>query len=146
MNTKHKVLIANRGEIAVRITQACKKLGLDFVCVYTAEDANSGHVALARELGGEKSLYRISSYHDANELLCIADESGATAVHPGYGFFAEDFRFARRVTERDRALVFIGPSWRVIRDLGDKINTKRLARSIGLHTMGLTSLLPYLLV
>ena len=54
MNKKHKVLIANRGEIAVRITQACRKLGLDFVCVYTAEDASSGHVALARELGGEK--------------------------------------------------------------------------------------------
>ncbi len=135
MNKKHKVLIANRGEIAVRITQACMKLGLDFVCVYTAEDASSGHVALARELGGEKSLYRISSYHDANELLCIADESGATAVHPGYGFFAEDFRFARRVTERERSLVFLGPSWRVIRDLGDKINTKRLARSIGVPTV-----------
>ena len=135
MNKQHKVLIANRGEIAVRITQACKKLGLEFVCVYTAEDASSGHVALARELGGEKSLYRISSYHDANELLCIADESGATAIHPGYGFFAEDFRFARRVTERGRALVFIGPSWRVIRDLGDKINTKRLARSIGVPTV-----------
>ena len=120
MNRKHKVLIANRGEIAVRITQACHKLGLDFVCVYTAEDVSSGHVALARELGGEKSLYRISSYHDANELLCIADESGATAVHPGYGFFAEDFRFARRVTERERSLVFIGPSWRVIRDLGGR--------------------------
>ena len=135
MNRKHKVLIANRGEIAVRITQACHKLGLDFVCVYTAEDVSSGHVALARELGGEKSLYRISSYHDANELLCIADESGATAVHPGYGFFAEDFRFARRVTERERSLVFLGPSWRVIRDLGDKINTKRLARSIGVPTV-----------
>ncbi len=135
MNKQHKVLIANRGEIAVRITQACKKLGLDFVCVYTVEDASSGHVALARELGGEKSLYRISSYHDANELLCIADEAGATAIHPGYGFFAEDFRFARRVTERERPLVFIGPSWRVIRDLGDKINTKRLARSIGVPTV-----------
>ncbi len=135
MNRKHKVLIANRGEIAVRIMQACKKLGLEFVSVYTAEDVNSGHVALARELGGEKSLYRISSYHDANELLCIADEAGATAVHPGYGFFAEDFRFARRVTERERPLVFIGPSWRVIRDLGDKINTKRLARSIGVPTV-----------
>ncbi|MBQ9104636.1 MAG: acetyl-CoA carboxylase biotin carboxylase subunit [Mailhella sp.] len=127
--------MANRGEIAVRITQACKKLGLDFVCVYTVEDASSGHVSLARELGGEKSLYRISSYHDANELLCIADEAGATAIHPGYGFFAEDFRFARRVTERERPLVFIGPSWRVIRDLGDKINTKRLARSIGVPTV-----------
>ena len=133
MNKQHKVLIANRGEIAVRIIQACIKLGLDFVCVYTAEDASSGHVLLAREVGGEKSLYRISSYHDANELLSVADESGATAVHPGYGFFAEDFRFARRVTERERPLVFLGPSWRVIRDLGDKINTKRLARSSGAH-------------
>ncbi len=135
MNKQHKVLIANRGEIAVRIIQACRKLGLDFVSVYTAEDACSGHVSLARELGGEKSLYRISSYHDANELLSVADESGATAVHPGYGFFAEDFRFARRVTERERPLVFIGPSWRVIRDLGDKINTKRLARSLGVPTV-----------
>ena len=135
MNKQHKVLIANRGEIAVRIIQACRKLGLDFVCVYTAEDSCSGHVSLARELGGEKSLYRISSYHDANELLSVADESSATAVHPGYGFFAEDFRFARRVTERSRPLVFLGPSWRVIRDLGDKINTKRLARSLGVPTV-----------
>ena len=135
VNKQHKVLIANRGEIAVRIIQACRKLGLDFVCVHTAEDAFSGHVALARELGGEKSLYRISSYHDANELLSVADESGATAVHPGYGFFAEDFRFARRVTERERPLIFLGPSWRVIRDLGDKINTKRLARSLGVPTV-----------
>ncbi|WP_294447734.1 biotin carboxylase N-terminal domain-containing protein [uncultured Mailhella sp.] len=135
MNKKHKVLIANRGEIAVRIIQACVKLGLDFVCVHTAEDVCSGHVALAREIGGEKSLYRISSYHDANELLSVADESGATAVHPGYGFFAEDFRFARRVTERERPLIFLGPSWRVIRDLGDKINTKRLARSLGVPTV-----------
>lgn len=136
MNTKqHKVLIANRGEIAVRILQACRKLGVDFVCVYTAEDICSGHVALAKELGGAKSLYRISSYHDANELLSVADDAGATAVHPGYGFFAEDFRFARRVTERNRKLVFIGPSWRVIRELGDKINTKRLARSLDVPTV-----------
>ena len=135
VNTQHKVLIANRGEIAVRILQACRKLGLDFVCVYTAEDVCSGHVALAKELGGEKSLYRISSYHDANELLSVADEAGATAVHPGYGFFAEDFRFARRVVERDRPLIFIGPSWRVIRELGDKINTKRLARSLDVPTV-----------
>ncbi len=132
---QHKVLIANRGEIAVRILRACRKLGLDFVCVYTAEDVCSGHVALARELGGESGLYRISSYHDANELLSVADDAGATAVHPGYGFFAEDFRFARRVEERGRKLVFIGPSWRVIRELGDKINTKRLARSLGVPTV-----------
>lgn len=130
-----KVLIANRGEIAVRIMRACQKLGLEFVCVHTAEDEASGHVSLARELGGSRSLYRISSYHDANELLSVADAAEATAVHPGYGFFAEDFRFARRVTERDRRLAFIGPSWRVIRELGDKINTKRLARSLGVPTV-----------
>jgi len=132
---KHKVLIANRGEIAVRIIQACHKLGVDFVAVYTAEDAHSGHVKLAKELGDSQSLYRISSYHDANELLSIADTAKATAIHPGYGFFAEDFRFARRVTERDKRLIFIGPSWRVIRELGDKINTKRLARSLDIPTV-----------
>ncbi len=135
MDKKHKVLIANRGEIAVRILHACRKLGLDFVCVYTSEDFASKHVSLARELGGGHSLYRISSYHDANELMSVADDAGATAVHPGYGFFAEDFRFARRVCQRDNALVFIGPSWKIIRDLGDKINTKRLARSLNVPTV-----------
>lgn len=133
--SEHKILVANRGEIAIRIVQACRKLGVDFVCVYTAEDEHSGHVRLARELGGAKSLYRISSYHDANELMCVADASDATAIHPGYGFFAEDYRFARRVMLRDRGLIFLGPSWRVIRELGDKINTKRLARSLGVPTV-----------
>lgn len=133
--TQHKVLVANRGEIAIRIVRACKKLGVAFVCVFTGEDAASGHVRVARELGGEKSLYRVSSYHDANELMAVADDAGATAVHPGYGFFAEDFRFARRVTKRDRKLIFIGPSWKIIRELGDKINTKRLARSLGVPTV-----------
>ncbi|MCL1889172.1 MAG: acetyl-CoA carboxylase biotin carboxylase subunit, partial [Desulfovibrionaceae bacterium] len=132
---EHKVLIANRGEIAIRILTACRKLGLEFVCVYTQEDHASGHVRLARELGGSKSLYRISSYHDANELMAAADESGATAIHPGYGFFSEDYRFARRVIQRERGMIFIGPSWRVIRELGDKINTKRLARSLDVPTV-----------
>ena len=118
----------------MRIVQACRKLGLEFVCVHTAEDIHSGHVRIAKELGGEKSLYQVSSYHDANEILSVADDAGATAIHPGYGFFAEDFRFARRVTTRERKLIFIGPSWRVIRELGDKINTKRLARSLGVPT------------
>jgi acetyl/propionyl-CoA carboxylase alpha subunit len=127
--------VANRGEIAIRIVQACRKLGLGFVCVHTAGDIHSGHVALARELGGERNLYRVSSYHDGNELLAVADDAGATAVHPGYGFFAEDHRFARRVSRRDNKLEFIGPSWFVIRELGDKINTKRLARSLGIPTV-----------
>lgn len=132
---KHKILVANRGEIAIRIVQACMKLGLEFVCVYMAEDAASGHVALARAKGGAKSLYKISNYRDASELFAVADDSGATAIHPGYGFFSEDYRFARRVCQRDRPLIFIGPSWTVIRELGDKINTKRLARSLNIPTV-----------
>ncbi len=132
---QHKVLVANRGEIAIRIMRACAKLGLPFCAIYTAEDAASGHVRHAREHGGDKSLYRVSSYHDANELMAVADVAECTAVHPGYGFFAEDFRFARRVTKRDRKMIFIGPSWKIIRELGDKINTKRLARSLGVPTV-----------
>ncbi len=131
----HKILVANRGEIAMRIMNASHKLGIPFTAIYTKEDEQSGHVELARSLGGEKSLFRVSSYHDANELMAVADEGGCTAVHPGYGFFAEDFRFARRVVKRDRPMIFIGPSWKVIRELGDKINTKRLARSLNVPTV-----------
>ena len=129
------VLVANRGEIAMRIMRACHDLGIAFAAIYTASDAHSGHVKLARELGGDKCIYRVSSYHDANELMSVADDFHCTAVHPGYGFFAEDFRFARRVTKRDRPMIFIGPSWKIIRELGDKINTKRLARSLGVPTV-----------
>ncbi|CCH47961.1 biotin carboxylase N-terminal domain-containing protein [Pseudodesulfovibrio piezophilus] len=131
----HKILIANRGEIAVRIMEACAELGLAFVALYTQEDKDSGHIDVARKLGGEKSLYKIQNYLDAGDILSVADESGATAIHPGYGFFSENYRFARRVTERDRSMIFIGPSWDVIRDLGDKINTKRLARKLGVPTV-----------
>jgi acetyl/propionyl-CoA carboxylase alpha subunit len=127
--------VANRGEIAMRIIQACVSLGLDFVCIHTKADEASGHLALARSLGGPGCAYQVSSYHDANEILSVADHAGATAIHPGYGFFAEDFRFARRVAERTKGLIFIGPSWRIIRSLGDKINTKRLARSLSIPTV-----------
>ena len=131
----HRVLVGNRGEIAIRIMQACRKLGVAFTAIYTPEDQDSAHVSYARQFGGEHGLYRVSSYHDANELMSVADIAGCTAVHPGYGFFAEDFRFARRVTKRDRKMIFIGPSWKIIRELGDKINTKRLARSLGVPTV-----------
>ncbi|MBI9081279.1 MAG: acetyl-CoA carboxylase biotin carboxylase subunit, partial [Pseudodesulfovibrio sp.] len=90
---------------------------------------------LARDLAGYNSVYTITSYLDSNELFSVADAAEATAVHPGYGFFAEDFRFARRVVRRDRPMEYIGPSWWAIRDLGDKINTKRIARSLGVPTV-----------
>ncbi len=132
---KNKVLIANRGEIALRIIKACQDLGVEFACVYTKEDANSEHCTEALKKGGESALFRISSYQDPNELFAVADAAGCTAMHPGYGFFAEDFRFARRVEQRSKKLSYIGPSWKVIQELGDKINTKRLARKLEVPTV-----------
>jgi acetyl/propionyl-CoA carboxylase alpha subunit len=130
---KGKILIANRGEIAIRIMQACKDLGLDYVVVYTAADEDSEHVRLNRDsTGHNKNAWQITSYTDPNDILAVADHTDCTAIHPGYGFFSEDFRFARRVTVRDRPLTFIGPNWQVIKNLGDKINTKKVAKSLSI--------------
>ena len=134
-----KVLIANRGEIAIRIMEACQALGLDFAVIYTEADRDSEHVQRCCLKGPEQNAWRVVSYTDPNDLLAVADHSGCTAVHPGYGFFSEDWRFARRVTVRDRPLTFIGPSWEVIRDLGDKINTKRIAQKLDIPTIPGTS-------
>ncbi len=119
----------------MRIMKACAQLGHDFICLCTDVDRECGHVDMARELGGDSCVYTISNYLDANEIFSVADHAQATAIHPGYGFFAEDFRFARRTMSRDRSMIFIGPSWWVIRELGDKINTKRIARSLGVPTI-----------
>ncbi|RWX50012.1 Carbamoyl-phosphate synthase L chain, ATP binding domain, partial [Candidatus Electrothrix marina] len=134
-----KVLIANRGEIAVRIMEACQDLGLEYTVIYTDADRDSEHVQRNRLNGADQNAWRVVSYTDPNDLLAVADHTGCTAIHPGYGFFSEDYRFARRVTIRDRPLVFIGPSWEVIRDLGDKINTKRVANKLGIPTIPGTS-------
>lgn len=128
---KDCVLIANRGEIAIRIMNACKSLGLDYVVVYTKEDEESMHARIPME-EGENKAYRISSYRDPNEIFMVADHAKCTAIHPGYGFFSENFRFARRASMRTRPLAFIGPRWEVIRDLGSKINTKRIAKSLAI--------------
>ncbi|WP_339138715.1 MAG: biotin carboxylase N-terminal domain-containing protein [Candidatus Electrothrix sp. GW3-4] len=134
-----KVLIANRGEIAIRIMEACQDLGLEYTIIYTDADQDSEHVQRNRQNGNEQNAWRVASYTDPNDILSVADHTGCTAIHPGYGFFSEDYRFARRVTVRDRPLVFIGPSWEVIRDLGDKINTKRVANKLGIPTIPGTS-------
>ena len=134
-----KVLIANRGEIAIRIMEACQDLGLEYTIIYTDADRDSEHVQRNRLDGDEQNAWRVASYTDPNDVLSVADHTGCTAIHPGYGFFSEDYRFARRVTIRDRPLVFIGPSWEVIRDLGDKINTKRVANKLGIPTIPGTS-------
>ncbi len=133
---KEKVLIANRGEIALRIMEACKDLGLDYVVVYTAADEGSEHVQRNLDsTSNTRRAWRVSSYTDPNDILAVADHTKCTAIHPGYGFFSEDFRFARRVTVRNRPLTFIGPNWEVVKDLGDKINTKRVANKLGIPTI-----------
>lgn len=124
-----KVLIANRGEIALRIMMACQDLGLDYTVIYTDADRDSQHVRLNLD---SKKAWRVASYTDPNDILAVADHTDCTAIHPGYGFFSEDFRFARRVTIRNRPLTFIGPNWQVIKSLGDKINTKRVAKGLGI--------------
>ncbi|MCS7279302.1 MAG: acetyl-CoA carboxylase biotin carboxylase subunit [Thermodesulfobacteriaceae bacterium] len=121
---KERLLIANRGEIALRIMEACEELGLDYVAVYTKEDEESLHVRLA------KKKVRISDYRDINDLLAVADENKCSLIHPGYGFLSEDYRFARRVEKRERPLIFVGPSWEAIRDLGNKIYLKKLASQL----------------
>lgn len=133
---KEKILIANRGEIAIRIANACEELGLPYVTVYTEEDKDSMHMQLVERKGfDEKRLFRISDYRDPSELFAVADHTGCIAIHPGYGFLAEDYRFARRTGSRDRPLIFIGPRWEVVRGLGSKINTKQIARSLGIPTI-----------
>ena len=114
---------------------ACKDLDLDYVVVYTEADKDSEHVRRNITSGPEQNAWRITSYTEPNDIFAVADYTGCTAIHPGYGFFSEDFRFARRATIRDRALTFIGPNWEVIRDLGDKINTKRVANKLGIPTI-----------
>jgi acetyl/propionyl-CoA carboxylase alpha subunit len=119
--------------------EACKDLGLEYVVIYTDADRDSEHVQRNRCSGPNQNAWRITSYTDPNDILAVADHTESTAIHPGYGFFSEDYRFARRVTIRDRPLTFIGPSWEVIRDLGDKINTKRIANKLGIPTIPGTS-------
>lgn len=114
---------------------ACRDLGLDYVVVYTDADRDSEHVQRNITSGHGQNAWRITSYTDPNDIFAVADFTGCTAIHPGYGFFSEDFRFARRASERDRPLTFIGPNWQVIRDLGDKINTKRVANQLGIPTI-----------
>jgi len=130
-----KVLIANRGEIAIRIMNACKDLGLDYVVVYTEADKDSEHVQRNRTNGADQNAWRVTSYTEPNDIFAVADHTHCTAIHPGYGFFSEDYRFARRATLRDRPLTFIGPNWEVIKNLGDKINTKRVANQLQIPTI-----------
>lgn len=125
-----KILIANRGEIAVRIIRACKEMGIATVAVYSEADGDSLHAALADQSFCIGAAEPAKSYLDENQIISTALLSGAQAIHPGYGFLSENAHFARLC--RKNGLVFIGPEPEDMERLGDKALLKELVRSTGL--------------
>jgi acetyl-CoA/propionyl-CoA carboxylase biotin carboxyl carrier protein len=124
-----RVLIANRGEIAVRIIRACKDHGIESVAVYSDEDRTSLHVQMADAAYSLHGTTATQTYLDIEKLIAVAKESGADAVHPGYGFLSENAHFAQAVI--DAGLTWIGPPPAAIRALGDKVSARKIAAKAG---------------
>ncbi len=125
-----KVLIANRGEIAVRIIRACKEWGINTVAVHSDVDSDSMHVRLADESVCIGSHQPQNSYLNISALMSAVDLTGAEAIHPGYGFLSENPKFAEVVSKH--GIKFIGPSSKLIGEMGDKIQAKKIAKQNGL--------------
>lgn len=124
-----KLLIANRGEIAVRIARACADHGVQSVAVYADADLNALHVRMADEAYGLEGNKPADTYLNIAKLLAVAERSGADAVHPGYGFLSESAAFAQAVI--DAGLTWVGPSPAAIAMLGDKVQARKLAMKVG---------------
>ena len=128
--TKKRILIANRGEIALRIIRSVKEMDMHAIAVYSDIDSDSLHVKRADEsfyLGGSLPA---DSYRNLKNLIKAVEETKADMVHPGYGFLAENADFAKAVQKRD--VIWIGPSPETIKSMGDKIESRKLISKVGL--------------
>ncbi|HEV3345957.1 MAG TPA: acetyl-CoA carboxylase biotin carboxylase subunit [Methylomirabilota bacterium] len=123
------VLVANRGEIARRVIRGCRALGVRSIAVYSEADAGWPHVTDADEAVAIGPAPARQSYLDIDRILDAARRTGAEAIHPGYGFLSENWRFAQACEAA--GLIFVGPSWRVIQQMGDKIEARRLMAAAG---------------
>ena len=125
----NKILIANRGEIAVRIIRACREMDIQTVAVYSDADAGARHVAMADEAVAIGGAAPGESYLRGDRIIEAAREAGAEAIHPGYGFLSENAQFVQIV--EDHQITFIGPSAEHIRIMGDKITAKDTMKKLG---------------
>ncbi|MCK4403880.1 MAG: acetyl-CoA carboxylase biotin carboxylase subunit [candidate division Zixibacteria bacterium] len=124
-----KVLIANRGEIAVRIIRACREMGIKTVAIFSDIDRKALHVRLADEAYLVGPAQATQSYLNMEKIMEVAEKSGAEAIHPGYGFFAENYEFVKRV--ESEGLVFIGPPAEAVKLLGDKVAARKTMKGSG---------------
>ena len=128
-----KILIANRGEIALRINRACKEMGIATVAVHSTADADAMHVRLADESVCIGPPPAAQSYLNIPAIISACEITGAQAIHPGYGFLSENARFAEIVKEH--GITFIGPPPEHIRLMGDKIAAKQAVKELGIPTV-----------
>ncbi len=124
-----KLLVANRGEIAIRIMRACRELDIETVAIYSTADKNALHVKYADEAFQVGEAHPSKSYLNKERIIDIAKKSGAEALHPGYGFLAENADFAKLCL--DENITFVGPRWKTIRAMGSKIGSKQMMRESG---------------
>lgn len=136
MKPLNKILIANRGEIAIRIARAASDLGLQTVSIYSEEDTSSLH-CYRTDVSDALEAKGAAAYLDIDRIVAIAKEHQCDAVHPGYGFLSENAEFADRL--QSEGIVFVGPRSEVLKLLGDKVTARQIAKDSGVPVLGGTS-------